>query len=255
MLRPRIIPCLLLKDKGLVKTTNFKNPKYVGDPINAVRIFNEKECDELIFLDIECTSKGKLPDLDLIKKIAGECRMPLCYGGGVKDVETAIKIFYYGVEKIAISSSAINNPSLISDIAKKVGNQSVVTVIDVKKNFFGNYEIYTNNGTKKSNIKLTDFIKKIQELGTGEITINNIDREGTLSGLDLKLVDTVMNHAKVPVTVMGGIGSDDDFIDLFEKHKIIGASAGSYFVFKGKYRAVLISYPNYKRKQELFKSI
>ena len=252
MLRPRIIPCLLLSNKGLVKTTNFKDPKYVGDPINAVRIFNEKECDELMFLDINSTVDKSTPDLKLIKKIAAECRMPLCYGGGVKDVETAIKIFYLGVEKIALSSAVIQRPKLISEISKQVGNQSVVVVLDVKKNLFGGYDIYTHNGKIKSKQKFFDFINLVQEMGAGEIVINSIEKDGKQMGYDLKLVEKVMDKVKIPLSIVGGAGSFDDFKKLFSKYPIIGASAGSFFVFNGKYRAVLISYPNKEIKESLF---
>lgn len=251
MLRPRIIPCLLLSNKGLVKTTNFKDPKYVGDPINAVRIFNEKECDELMFLDINSTVDKTTPDLKLIKKIAAECRMPLCYGGGVKDVGTAIKIFYLGVEKIALSSAVLERPKLISEISDQVGNQSVVVVLDIKKNIFGKYLIYTHNGTKKSSHDFTDFIKMSQDLGAGEIVINSIDKDGTQTGIDLKLMDMVMKHTKVPVTALGGVGSIDHFKDIISKHKVIGVGAGSYFVFKGKYRAVLINYPDLTQRKNI----
>ena len=252
MLRPRIIPCLLLSNKGLVKTTNFKDPKYVGDPINAVRIFNEKECDELMFLDIDSTTKNLNPDLNLIKKIANECRMPLCYGGGVKDIKTAIDIFYLGVEKVAISSGALDNPELIYDIAKRVGSQSVVLVLDIKKSLFGEYDIYTHNGKRKSKLNIFEFINRIQELGAGEIVINSIDQDGRQKGFDLKLCQKVMKKIKIPMSIIGGAGSEEDFKALFSQHPIIGAAAGSFFVFKGKYKAVLISYPNKEIKQSLY---
>ena len=254
MLQPRIIPCLLVHKRGLVKTVKFKDPKYVGDPINAVRIFNEKEVDELTVIDIDSTVLGKEPDYDFIKKIAAECRMPLCYGGGVKTVEQFQKIISLGVEKVAISSEAINNPEIISKLAEKVGNQSVVVIIDVKKGFLGGYEVFTHNGKKKASVKLIDFIKKVEELGAGEIVINSITNDGVMKGYDMNLVNQVREVTTLPLTVLGGAGSYDDLSNLIKEHRIIGASAGSLFVFKGKYRAVLISYPNREEKENILET-
>tara|TARA_B100000029_G_scaffold183432_1_gene180986 strand:+ start:92 stop:868 length:777 start_codon:yes stop_codon:yes gene_type:complete len=254
MLHPRIIPNLLIHNKGLVKTINFKNPKYVGDPINAVKIFNEKSVDELIVTDIDATVNNLEPNYDVIKKLAMECRMPLCYGGGIKNVDQAKKIFSLGVEKVSLSSSAINNPNIISKLANSVGSQSVVVVIDVKKRFFGNkYEILTHNGTKKTGINPLDFIESINNKGVGEIVINSIDRDGTMEGYDYKLIDKVRNVTTLPMTILGGAGSLEDIGDLISRYKIIGSGAGSMFVFKGKYRAVLINYPNDKEKIDLIK--
>lgn len=242
MLRSRVIPCLLVHNKGLVKTEKFANPKYVGDPINAVKIFNEKQVDELIVLDIDCTSKGKSPDLKLIENLANECRMPLCYGGGIKDVETAQKIIALGVEKIALSNAAVENITLLKELSAVVGKQSVVVVIDVKKNIWGRYDVYTSNGTKRSKLKFSGLLSELESIGVGEVVINSIDRDGTKAGYDFGLVDMVRNTVSCPITVLGGAASDKDIISLIEKYKIIGASAGSLFVFKGKYKAVLISY-------------
>lgn len=253
MLAPRIIPCLLVHNKGLVKTVNFKDPKYVGDPINAVKIFNEKESDELMVLDIDATVEGREPNYKMIENLAVECRMPLCYGGGIKTVEQATKIFNLGVEKIALSASAIENPKLISDIAKEVGNQSVVVVLDLKKKMFGGYDIYTHNGTKKSKIELEKFIKELQELGVGEIVINSIDNDGMMKGYDVSLIEKIKPLVDVPMTVLGGAGALEDMKNLISKFGIIGCAAGSLFVFKGKYRAVLINYPKKDEKENLFK--
>ena len=253
MLYPRIIPCLLVHNKGLIKTIRFKEPKYVGDPINAVRIFNEKQVDELMVLDIDASVKGYEPDYKMIAKLALECRMPLCYGGGIKTPEQGKKIFSLGVEKIAISSAAIRNPDLVSKIAESVGSQSVVVVIDVKKRLLGGYDIYTANGKKREKIKLVDFVVKIQELGVGEIVLNSIDNDGVMKGYDFNLIDKIKPLVKVPITVLGGAGSLEDIGKLFKRYGIIGAAAGSLFVFKGKYRAVLINYPNPETKNELIK--
>lgn len=252
MLHPRIIPNLLIHKKGLVKTINFKNPKYVGDPLNAVKIFNEKSVDELIVTDIDASVNGDDPDYELIEKIAKECRMPLCYGGGITNAEQAKKIFRLGVEKISISSTAINNPSIIPEIAESVGSQSVVIVLDVKKKLFSNsYDIFTHNGTKKTGVDPVKFISEIQNTGVGEIVINSIDQDGLMKGYDYKIIDDVRKITSLPMTVLGGAGSLDDLGELIRKYRIIGAGAGSLFVFKGKYRAVLINYPNQKEKIEL----
>lgn len=255
MLVPRIIPCLLVHNKGLVKTVKFKDAKYVGDPINAVKIFNEKESDELMVLDIDATVQNREPDYKMIENLATECRMPLCYGGGIKTVEQATKIFNLGVEKIALSSAAIENTRLISDIAKEVGNQSVVVVIDVKKKMFGGYDVYTHNGTKKTNIDLEKFIIELQSLGIGEIVINSIDNDGVMKGYDLSLIEKIKPLINVPMTVLGGAGTLEDINKLIEKFGIIGCSAGSLFVFKGKYKAVLINYPNKTEKEKLIRNI
>lgn len=252
MLRSRIIPCLLVHRKGLVKTVNFKNPKYVGDPINAVKIFNEKEVDELIVLDIDATREGRGPDFELIKNLAIECRMPFCYGGGVYNSEQAKKIINLGAEKIAISSAAIQNINCLREIGEAVGVQSVVVVIDVKKKILGGYDIYTHNGSIKSKYKLKDYITEIEQIGIGEIVLNSIDKDGIMKGYDLTLVDMVREISNVPMTVIGGAGSLEDIKDLISKYKTIGAAAGSLFVFKGKYKAVLINYPNQNEKLPLY---
>lgn len=251
MLHPRIIPCLLIHDKGLVKTVNFKDPKYVGDPINAVKIFNEKEVDEIIVLDIDATSKKCEPDFKLIEKIAYECRMPLCYGGGIKTPEHAKTIFGLGVEKISISSIAIERPQIVSDIALKVGNQSVVVVLDIKKKLLGGYEIVTHNGTKKTGIDPISFVKTLEDYGAGEIVINSVDKDGTLMGLDHKLISLIRENINLPLTVMGGASDLNDIAKVIGEHGIIGVAAGSLFVFKGKYRAVLINYPTPNEKLSL----
>lgn len=252
MLRPRIIPCLLVKNRGLVKTVNFKNSKYVGDPINAVRIFNEKEVDELIVLDIDATAENREPDYKMIENLAAECRMPLCYGGGVNSVEQAQQIFSLGVEKVALSAAALNNPSLVSAIAEKVGSQSVVVVLDVKKGILGGYEVYTRNAHKATGKDPFELARQMEEMGAGEIVINSINNDGVMKGYDMNLIEKVRNNISLPLTVLGGAGSLDDIGKLIEKFGIIGASAGSLFVFKGVYRAVLINYPDRSEKEKIF---
>lgn len=254
MLRPRIIPCLLVQNKGLVKTVNFSSPKYVGDPINAVKIFNEKEVDELVVLDIDATTKNLEPDYAMIQNLAAECRMPFCYGGGVKTVEQVKKIIKLGVEKVAISSAALNNPSLVSMIAEQVGSQSVVVIMDVRKNLKSeNYELWTHNGKKNTEKSAVEFAQELEELGAGEITINSIDNDGVMKGYDLALVDKIRESITLPLTVLGGAGSLKDIEALISRYGIIGAAAGSLFVFKGIYKAVLINYPSQFEKDMLLK--
>lgn len=254
MLYPRLIPCLLVHNEGLVKTVRFRDGKYVGDPINAVKIFNEKEVDELIVLDIDATRLNKEPNYRRIENLALECRMPLCYGGGIKTLEQALRIFSLGVEKIAISSIAIENPEIITKIAQSVGNQSVIVVLDVKKKrFSGKYEIYTHNGTINTGKDPVEFARKAESLGCGEIVINSIDRDGMMTGYDIEIIEQIRETVSIPVTVLGGAGSIEDIGMIINRYGIIGAAAGSIFVFKGKYKAVLINYPNQKEKDELIK--
>lgn len=257
MLRPRIIPCLLVHKGGLAKTQVFKDPKYVGDPINAVRIFNEKEADELIVLDIDATVHRREPDFGLIAKLAEECRMPLCYGGGIKTAEQAQRIVDMGVEKVAVSSEAVRDPSLLSEMAAAVGCQSVVVVLDIRKKeglFSKGYELRTHNGTVSHKIDPFELAKQIQEAGAGEIVINSVDRDGLMQGYDLELASRFRQLLHVPITVMGGAGSLDHMESLISNLGVVGAAAGSLFVFKGKYRAVLINYPTQEQKMQLFKN-
>lgn len=254
MLRPRIIPCLLVHQGGLVKTQGFKDPKYVGDPINAVRIFNEKEADELMVLDIDATVKKTEPDFGLIAKLAAECRMPLCYGGGVTTAEQAARIVDMGVEKVAVSATAIANPVILTEMAAAVGRQSVVAVIDVRKRtglFAKGYEVCTHNGKTVHKHDPVVLAKQLQDAGAGEIVVNSIDRDGLMQGYDLDLASDFKHALKVPVTFLGGAGSLDHLGDLISKLGVVGAAAGSLFVFKGKYRAVLINYPTPEQKIKL----
>lgn len=255
MLRPRIIPCLLVHDKGLVKTVQFKNSKYVGDPINAVRIFNEKEVDELMVLDIDASVENREPDYKMIEYLAAECRMPLCYGGGIKSAEQAQRIFNLGVEKIAISSAIINNEALIKEIGDIVGVQSVVVVLDVKKKLLGGYEVYINNGKKGTGKNPVQYARHLQDLGVGEIVINSIDQDGQMKGFDMTLIQKIREVLHIPLTVLGGAGSLNDIQTVIDRFGVLGVSAGSLFVFKGIYKAVLINYPAREEKEKLFKSI
>ncbi|EYU14235.1 AglZ/HisF2 family acetamidino modification protein [Photorhabdus aegyptia] len=254
MLRPRIIPCLLVHKGGLVKTQGFKSPKYVGDPINAVKIFNEKEADELIVLDIDASVNEVEPNYELIAKLAAECRMPLCYGGGITTVDQASRIIDLGVEKVSISSAAVSDPSLLKKVSDAIGRQSVVAVLDVRKKagfFQKGYEICTHNARKTHKIDPISFAKTLQEAGAGEIVINSVERDGEMKGYDLALAQQMREFVNVPLTFLGGAGSYHDIIELVKTCGVVGAAAGSLFVFKGKYRAVLINYPTNLQKDEI----
>lgn len=250
MLRTRVIPCLLLRGDGLVKTVKFGEPKYVGDPINAVRIFNDKEVDELVFLDIMATRENREPNYELVRSIASEAFMPLGYGGGVTTVEQVNKLYAIGVEKVIINSAAVENPGLISEAAKVGGSQSVVVSIDAKQGLFGRYTVMTRGGSVNTKTNPVDAARRAEEAGAGEILLTSIDRDGTQSGYDLDLIETVTTAVSIPVVACGGAGRVEHFREAVDR----GASAlaaGSLFVFHGKHRAVLITYPAYERLQEV----
>jgi cyclase len=228
-----------------VKTVKFGSPKYVGDPINAVKIFNEKEVDEIMVVDIDATAKGLAPNYELIKNLASECRMPLCYGGGVKSVDQVSKIIGLGVEKVAMSAAVVANPDMVSRAAEVVGRQSVVVVMDVRKHGNdGKYEVVIHNGSRNTGLNPVDFSRTVENLGAGEVVINSIDRDGVMEGFDIDLVREIHGSVSIPITALGGAGSLTDIEDLIRSFGIIGAAAGSLFVFKGTYRAVLINYPD-----------
>ncbi|MBW7924908.1 MAG: imidazole glycerol phosphate synthase subunit HisF [Burkholderiaceae bacterium] len=255
MLRPRIIPCLLVHEGGLVKTVGFKDPKYVGDPINAVKIFNEKETDELIVLDIDATAKGVEPDYRTIAHLAAECRMPLCYGGGVRTAEQAKRIIGLGVEKVAISTAALGDPPLIARIAAEIGSQSVVVVLDVRKRLLGKeHDVWTHNGRHNTKRTVLEVVAQAESLGAGEIVVNSIDLDGRMKGYDLALAERLRASLRIPMTILGGAGSLADIGRLIETCGVVGAAAGSLFVFKGAYRAVLINYPDPRTKDGLIAS-
>ncbi len=241
MHRSRIIPTLLIDGDGLVKTQKFKNPRYIGDPINAVRIFNNKDVDELVLLDITASIEKREPRFENILEIVSEAFMPIGYGGGIINMSQIERLFKIGIEKVILNTSAFENESLIGEASRVYGSQSVVVSIDVKKDFFGNYHIYTANGKVKQKIELIQALKKFQELGAGEIMINSIDREGTMNGYDLKLVNDVCKNLKIPVVASGGAGKIEHFVEAINAGAS-GVAAGSMFVYQGVHRAVLISY-------------
>lgn len=253
MLIHRVIPCLLVSQSrgGLVKTFKFGKPKYVGDPINAVKIFNEKEVDELMVLDIDATRERRGPDFKMIEELASECFMPLCYGGGIRTAEDARTLFSLGVEKVALQSVVATNPGIIREIADRAGEQAVVVSIDVKRNWLGRPQPYSAAGVKQPSSDWRDAVRQAVANGAGEILLNAVDRDGTLAGPDLELIREASALADVPLVAIGGIGSLDDMKAATDA----GASAvaaGAYFVFQGPHRAVLITYPRYEELQALW---
>lgn len=240
----RIIPCLLLKENGLVKTIKFKKSTYIGDPINAVKIFNEKEVDELVFLDIDATRLKKQPPYEAIKDIATECFMPFCYGGGIKTIDQIRRLIASGAEKVAINTEAFKNPNFIKEAVSIFGSSTIVVSIDYKKNIFGKEMVYVNGGRTSTKKDVLVYAKEMASLGIGEIFLNCIDRDGTMSGYDMDVIRAVASNVDIPVIACGGAGGINDLQEVFEKTEVTAAAAGSIFVFQGKKRGVLISYPN-----------
>ncbi|OGP57834.1 MAG: imidazole glycerol phosphate synthase subunit HisF [Deltaproteobacteria bacterium RBG_13_52_11b] len=254
MFRPRVMPCLLLKDKGLVKTVKFKDPNYLGDPINAVWIYNKNEADELIFLDITATKEKRTPPIELIHKISDESFMPVAVGGGIRDIDTISRLLQAGVEKAVINTFAAENPSFIAQASREFGSQSIVAAIDVKTNGKGNYEVFTHAGTKKTGLDPVAHARNMELHGAGEIFINSIDRDGTMQGYDLALIRKVTDAVTVPVIASGGAGSLQDIARAIREGHANAAAAGSLFVYHGKRRAVLINFPNRRELSTLFKT-
>lgn len=252
MLKNRVIPSLLLKNGGLVKTIKFASPKYIGDPINAIKIFNTKEVDELMVLDIDASKDRREPNYALIEQFAGECFMPLCYGGGISTVEQASKIFKLGVEKICIQTAALENLNLIQKLADRFGSQSVVVSVDVKRDWLKRPKLYKSSTKESSSLDWIKFVNQSVEAGAGEVLLNAVDRDGTLQGPDLELIQQASKEISIPMIALGGIGSLKDIKDAVSA----GASAvaaGAFFVFYGPHRAVLITYPEYQDLEKLFK--
>lgn len=244
MNKTRVIPVLLLRGKGLVKTVKFKDPKYIGDPINSVRIFNEKEVDELVFLDITATPEGRGPDFELLADIAGEAFMPMAYGGGISSLDQVQRIFGLGFEKVVIDTAAYGSPQLIREAAAIYGSQSIVGCVDVRRTLLGRYELYSHAGKRQQPVGLVDHVVALEQLGIGEIIVNAVDRDGTQSGYDLKLIKQVSSVVSVPVVACGGASGIDDFVSAVKDGGASAVAAGSLFVFVGPHRAVLINYPD-----------
>lgn len=251
MLKTRVIPVLLLKNDGLVKTRRFKNAKYVGDPINAVKIFNEKQVDELIFLDIMASKLGSKPNFDLIENIASECFIPFAYGGGITSLDDASRLFKLGVEKIVLNSACFSNMKLIREIAAKFGSQSVVVSIDVKRTIFNKAKVYSHSKNKVTKWSPVEFAKILESEGAGEIFVNSVDRDGILCGYDIPLLKQISETVSIPVIASGGAGNINDFVVAVKDAKVSAVAAGSLFVFYNSDRAVLINYPEYDILQNL----
>lgn len=253
MLKPRIIPTLLYSNGGLIKTVNFKSPKYIGDPLNAVKIFNEKKVDELCFFDVDASKNNTEPNYNLISKIAQECRMPLTYGGGITNSEQAEKIVSLGVEKISISTEYFKNSELIGKVSKCIGAQSVAVCFNVKQNMFGKYEVKYIKNDKTYSADFKKELLNVSKQNIGEIIVNDIGREGTFKGVDFNLVSLVVETQSSPFTIIGGTKSFENIADLTSKFGAIGVGIGSYFLLKGSYRAVLLSYLSDVQKEILYR--
>lgn len=251
MRRVRIIPVLLLKGGGLYKSVRFKNYRYVGDPINAVKIFNEKEVDEIIVLDIDATAQNKPPNIKQIKEITSEAFMPMAYGGGIASIEQVRNILSAGVEKVIFNYSAFYNPKLVEETVRHFGSSTVVASIDVKKDWLGRQKAYCLNGGKDTKRSPKEAAQEMQQLGVGEIFLNNIDRDGAFSGFDMDLISLVSNAVSIPLIACGGANSLVDFTNAI-KYGASAAAAGSFFVFQRPHNAVLITYPS---QEELLSKI
>lgn len=254
MLSTRVVPCLLLRGEGLVKTIRFGDEKYVGDPINAIRIFNEKQVDEMILLDTRASVDGCEPRFDMVRNVASECFMPLCYGGGITRVQQMERLFWSGVEKVSINAAAVEDPELIREASRAFGAQSIVVAMDVKKTRLGGRKVHVARGTKNTGLDPVEHARRMEEAGAGELLLHSVDRDGTREGYDLDLVHSVSEAVSIPVIASGGAGNLDHFRDAV----LAGAaavSAGSLFVFHGKHRAVLITYPEPHELQALFAGI
>lgn len=249
MLKTRVIPSLLLQDGGFVKTIKFSKPSYLGDPRNIIRIFNEKEVDEIVILDIDATKEKRRPYFDLLKDIVSEAFMPIAYGGGIKTIEDIKNLYKIGIEKVVINSHAVNEPLFIKEASDKFGSQSIVISIDVKKNLFSNYKVLIESCRKKTNYSPVELALMMEEYGAGEIILNSIDRDGTMEGYDLELIKSVASSVSIPVIALGGAGKMEDLRDAIN----VGASAvsaGSIFVYQGIHKAVLINYPSQEELEE-----
>jgi cyclase len=243
MIRPRVIPALLLKGQGLVKTVKFKDPKYLGDPINIVRIFNDKEVDELVFLDITATNEKRRPPFEMLGKITSECFMPLGYGGGIRNLDDVKTLLSLGIEKVILNTIAVENPAFVTEVAGYAGSQAVVVSMDIKKGLLGKYEVVTHSGKTGTGLDPVRHALEMEKRGAGELFVNSIDRDGTMQGYDLDLVRRVAEAVNVPMVACGGAGKVQHLAEAIQQGAS-AAAAGSIFVFQGPLRGVLISYPS-----------
>jgi cyclase len=252
---PRVIPCLLLKDGGLVKTTRFAEPRYVGDPINTVRIFNDKRVDEIVLLDISATPEGRVPDERAIEAIASEAFMPMAYGGGVRDLATARRLIQLGVEKIIVNTVAVEQPDVVSEIVAKLGSSTIVVAIDAARRSDGSYEVMVGGGRRTTGLDPVAHAQVMAERGAGELLVTSIDRDGTMQGYDTELLASVARAVPIPVIGSGGASSLENIAATVAEAGVAAAAAGSLFVFHGRHRAVLVNYPSYERRVEAFTSL
>jgi len=248
----RIIPVLLIRGSGFVKTRRFKDPVYLGDCFNTVRLFNEKEADELIFLDITASPNNRPPPFDFLRELASECFMPIAYGGGIRNLEDMRRLFNAGFEKVSINTQAAKTPGLIRDAAREFGGQSIIVSIDVRRKLFGRYEAFVNGGRDGTGLDPISIARQAADLGAGEIMLTSIDRDGTLEGYDLDLIRCVADAVPIPLIACGGAGTQEHFRDAMYKGGASAVAGGSFFVFQGKHRAVLITYP---ARNSVFKEI
>jgi cyclase len=244
VIQARVIPCLLLKHGGLVKTVRFKSPRYIGDPINAVRIFNEKEVDELVFLDTTATLENREPDYELLSEIAKECFMPFSYGGGIRGIDTIHRLLRIGVEKVVLNSIAAEQPSVVRDAAKRFGSSTIIGAFDLKKGFWGGYRRCIRGGRSCVKVSPIEYAQELEALGVGEIFVNSIDRDGLMSGYDLETLGQISSRVGVPVIACGGAGGLEDIAKLLRTTKVSAAAAGSMFVYQGDLKGILINYPS-----------
>lgn len=254
MLKTRVIPCLLLKDKGLVKTIKFKSLTYIGDPINAVKIFNDKEVDELVFLDIRASLQNRGPNFSLLKDITDECFMPLGYGGGVTTLDEINRLLKIGIEKVIINTAVYENPHFVKEAVRIYGSSTIVVSVDVKRTFWGKHVVYVRSGARDTKKDPLTYVKQVEELGAGEILLNSIDADGTMKGYDIPLIESISSAVSVPVVSCGGAGKISDLVAA-KKAGASAVAAGSMFVFQGPNRAVLISYPKIEELEKALENV
>jgi imidazole glycerol-phosphate synthase subunit HisF len=252
MLRYRIIPTLLLHNKGLYKTVKYsvKKGKYIGDPINTIKIFNDKGVDELIFLDIDASKEKKSPDFEIIKDISTECFMPIGYGGGITNIEEIKTIFQIGIEKVILNTVLLDNINLLIEASSKFGSQSIVAAVDIKKNFFGTYKVYNSSKDKNTSLDILEYLQLLEKSGAGEIYVSSVDNDGTFEGYDIEFMKVITKDIKVPVIINGGAKDISDFSKAIKECGVSAVSAGSMFVFNGPHKAVLITYPEYEELEK-----
>jgi imidazole glycerol-phosphate synthase subunit HisF len=252
MRRIRVIPCLLIDNRKLVKTKQFKNPTYLGDPINAVKIFNDKEVDELLLLDITSTTTNREPNFDYIQEIVSESFMPIGYGGGIKNIQQIEKLFRLGVEKIVINNATMTQPQLIKEASNQFGSQSVVVSMDVKSNFFGKKTVFTKNGKENTGVTPVEYAQRAEQLGAGELYVTSIDKEGMRTGYDINLMQQISKSVQIPVVANGGAHSVSDFYDVTTQGGASAVSASSMFVYHGKLQGILINFPTQQTLKQDF---